>query len=108
MVLGHLSDKFNYYSFHTGDIMYFVSFLLNFCLQWSRGFTAFYPLGYILKLPSNVSSLLCFLASATVSYMQRQSVVNMVHHITNFTKEYQDNLREMPYVPKTSFQRDSL
>jgi hypothetical protein len=32
----------------------------------------------------------------------------MVHHISNVIKENQDKLREMPYVPKTSYQRDSL
>ena len=32
----------------------------------------------------------------------------MVHHRSNIIKEYQDKLREMPYVPKTSYQRDSL
>jgi hypothetical protein len=32
----------------------------------------------------------------------------MVHQISNVIKEYQDKLREMPYVPKTSYQRDSL
>ena len=28
--------------------------------------------------------------------------------MTTFIKEYQDKMREMPYVPKTSFQRESL
>jgi hypothetical protein len=32
----------------------------------------------------------------------------MVHHITNVIKEYHENLREIPYIPKTSYQRDSL
>jgi len=32
----------------------------------------------------------------------------MVHHISEVIKEYQDKLREMPFVPKTSYQRDSL
>jgi hypothetical protein len=32
----------------------------------------------------------------------------MVHHVSNAIKECQDKLREMPYVPKTSYQRDSL
>jgi hypothetical protein len=32
----------------------------------------------------------------------------MVHHITNVIKEYQDILREMPYVPKSPYRRDSL
>ena len=32
----------------------------------------------------------------------------MVPHVTNVIKEYQDRLREMPYVPKTSYRRDSL
>ena len=32
----------------------------------------------------------------------------MVERITKIIKEYQDVLREKPYVPKTSFQRDSL
>jgi hypothetical protein len=32
----------------------------------------------------------------------------MVHRITSVIKEYQDRLREMPYVPKTSFERESL
>ena len=32
----------------------------------------------------------------------------MVHHICNVIKEYQDKLREMPFVPKTSYQRHSL
>jgi hypothetical protein len=32
----------------------------------------------------------------------------MVHHITNVIKEYQDRLREIPYVPKTSYRRESL
>ena len=32
----------------------------------------------------------------------------MVHHISEVIKEYQDKLREMPYDPKTSYQRDSL
>jgi hypothetical protein len=31
----------------------------------------------------------------------------MVHHITNVIKEYQYKLREMPYAPKTCFQRHS-
>jgi hypothetical protein len=34
--------------------------------------------------------------------------INTVHHITNVIKKYQDGLREMPYVPKTSYRRDSL
>ena len=29
-------------------------------------------------------------------------------HISNVIKEYLDKLREMPHVPKTSYQRDSL
>jgi hypothetical protein len=32
----------------------------------------------------------------------------MVQRITTIIKEYQDRLREMPYVPKSSFERDSL
>jgi hypothetical protein len=32
----------------------------------------------------------------------------MVHHISNVIMEHQNKLREMPYVPKTSYQRDSL
>ena len=32
----------------------------------------------------------------------------MVRHITNVIKEYQDRLYETPYVPKTSYRRDSL
>jgi hypothetical protein len=32
----------------------------------------------------------------------------MVQHIAIVIKEYQDTLREMPYVPKTSFERESL
>lgn len=32
----------------------------------------------------------------------------MVHHITNIIKEYRDELHEMSYVPKISYQRDSL
>jgi hypothetical protein len=32
----------------------------------------------------------------------------MVHHISNVIKEYQNKLREMPFVPKTLYQRDSL
>jgi hypothetical protein len=32
----------------------------------------------------------------------------MVHHKSNFIKEYQDKPHEMPFVPKTSHQRDSL
>jgi hypothetical protein len=31
----------------------------------------------------------------------------MVSHITNVIKWYQDKLRELPYVPKTSYRRDS-
>jgi hypothetical protein len=37
MVLGHLSHKIHYYSFDTGDMMFFISFFLNFFLQWCRG-----------------------------------------------------------------------
>jgi hypothetical protein len=33
---------------------------------------------------------------------------NLVRRTTNFIKEYQDTLREKYYVPKTSFQRESL
>ena len=32
----------------------------------------------------------------------------MVHHISNVIKEQQDKLREMPFVPETSYQRDLL
>jgi hypothetical protein len=32
----------------------------------------------------------------------------MVYYITNVINEYQDRLREMPYVPKTSYRRHSL
>ena len=32
----------------------------------------------------------------------------MVQRITNIIKEYQDRVRELPYVPTTSFRRDSL
>lgn len=32
----------------------------------------------------------------------------MVHHITSVFKEYQDKLREIPYVPKISFELDSF
>jgi hypothetical protein len=32
----------------------------------------------------------------------------MVHHISNVIDEYQDKLRVMPFVPKTSYQRDLL
>jgi len=32
----------------------------------------------------------------------------MVHHISTIIKDYQDTIRETPYVPKTSFQRHSL
>ena len=32
----------------------------------------------------------------------------MVQRITTITKDYQDRLRDMPYVPKTSFQWDLL
>ena len=32
----------------------------------------------------------------------------MVQLITHITKEYQDRLRKMSYVPKTSYRRDSL
>jgi len=33
---------------------------------------------------------------------------NMMQRITDIIKDYQDRLREMPYVPKTSFRLDSL
>jgi len=32
----------------------------------------------------------------------------MVQRITRIIKDYQEGLREMPYVPRTSFRRDSL
>ena len=32
----------------------------------------------------------------------------MVQRITTVVKEYQDKLREIPYDPKTSFERESL
>jgi hypothetical protein len=32
----------------------------------------------------------------------------MVQRITTVIKEYHDKLREMPYVPKTSFERETL
>ena len=32
----------------------------------------------------------------------------MVQRITNIIKDYQDRVRELPYVPVTSFGRDSL
>jgi len=32
----------------------------------------------------------------------------MVQHITHIIKDYQERLHEMPYVPQTSFRRDSL
>jgi hypothetical protein len=35
-------------------------------------------------------------------------VYNMVEHITNVIKEYQAKLSQLPFLPKTSFQRDSL
>ena len=34
--------------------------------------------------------------------------VNMVQHISNMIKEYQDMLREKPYVPNIAFQRNSM
>ena len=33
---------------------------------------------------------------------------SMVQRITRIIKDYQERLREMPYVPQTSFRRDSL
>jgi hypothetical protein len=32
----------------------------------------------------------------------------MMNHITNVIKEYQAKLRDMPFIPKVSYQRDSL
>jgi hypothetical protein len=32
----------------------------------------------------------------------------MMLHITNVIKVYQEKFREMPYIPKISYQRDSL
>ena len=34
--------------------------------------------------------------------------LKMVQRITNIIKDYQDRVRELPYVPATSFGRDSL
>jgi len=34
MVLGHLSYKIHYYSLHTGDMVFHISFVTNFCLHW--------------------------------------------------------------------------
>jgi hypothetical protein len=47
-------------------------------------------------------------ADAAGCYTEGQILVHMVHHITNVIKEYQDKLRELLYVPKTPYQRDSL
>ena len=33
---------------------------------------------------------------------------SMVQRITHTIKDYHERLREMPYVPQTSFRRDSL
>ena len=41
-------------------------------------------------------------------YCEALLVFNMVQRITNIIKDYQERLRELPYVPTTSFRRDSL
>ena len=43
-----------------------------------------------------------------VFYSEALLVSNMMQRITNIIKEYQDRVRELPYVPATSFRRDSL
>jgi hypothetical protein len=47
-------------------------------------------------------------ALLVVSDVDLEICVNMVQRITTVIKENQDKLREMPYVPKTSFERVSL
>ena len=53
------------------------------------------------------NSVYCFVLVA-VSVALRNQSVNMVQRISNIIKEYQDILREKPYVLKTYFQRDSM
>jgi len=73
-----------------------------------RGFTAFFPLRYIPgRLPYG-SSFSLFRAVGCVCCSELQICRNMVQRITIIIKNYQDRLRDMPHVPKTSFQRDSL
>jgi len=43
MVLGYFTYKIHYYSFHASDIVFYISFLINFFPHWSRGLTAFFP-----------------------------------------------------------------
>ena len=55
---------------------------------------------------------MCVCARACVcgggGYSEASLVSNMVQRITNIIKEYQDRVRELPYVPITFFRRDSL
>jgi len=37
-----------------------------------------------------------------------KSFITMVQHITSVIQEYQEGLNQMPYVPRTSFQRASV
>jgi len=43
-----------------------------------------------------------------VCYYEALLVFNTVQGITNIIEDYQDRVRELPYVPTTSFTRDSL
>ena len=57
---------------------------------------------------SYASSPFVFHAVHSMCYSESQISENMVHRNCNIIKEFQDRLRELPYVPKTSFRRDSL
>jgi len=85
-----------------------VSFLLKLLLYWARGFTAFLPLRCVPSVFNTTVSFPFFRAVGCVSCSDLEICVNMVHRITTVTKIYQNRLCEMPYVPKTSFVRDSL
>ena len=50
----------------------------------------------------------CFTAVGCVCYREALLGFKMVQRITNIIKDYQDRVRELPYVPATSFGRDSL
>ena len=49
-----------------------------------------------------------FTAVGCVCYSEALLGFKMVQRITNITKDYQDRVRKLPYVPATSFGRDSL
>ena len=100
MVLIHLYYYIYYYSLYNGEFMFFDSFPLQLFMYWGRDFPAFFPWGSFAIPVSCVS--LC------LSYTESKMCESVVQRITNTIKHYHERLRVMPYVPVTSFHRDSL